>query len=126
MAQALAQARANVKMSSGLDIIAGLWLIIAPFVLGYTSVAPAFWNDFIAGIAIVLLAGSREIGEGYKIAWPSWVNALIGLWLIIAPFALGYSFVSNAVGNDVLLGIIVAVLATWSALSTPQEERIER
>lgn len=124
MAATLQQARATVRTVSGIDILAGLWLVMAPFVLGYATVTNALWNDVIMGIAIVLLAGSREFGEGYRVAWPSWIAALIGLWLIIAPFALGYSFITNAVWNDVIIGIAVAFLATWSALSTPREDRI--
>ncbi|MEX0649469.1 MAG: SPW repeat protein [Candidatus Andersenbacteria bacterium] len=120
MAMTLEQARTSVRTTSGIDVVAGLWLIIAPFVLGYASVTGALWNDVIFGIAIVLLAGSREVGEGYRYAWPSWVAAAIGIWMIIAPFAIGYSFVTEALWNDVIIGIAVALLATWSALSTPR------
>lgn len=120
MAATLQQARTTVRTASGLDLVAGLWLVIAPFVLGYATVTGALWNDVIFGIAIVVLAASREVGEGYRHAWPSWVNALIGLWLIIAPFAIGYSFIREAVWNDVIIGIAVVVLATWSALATPK------
>ena len=123
MPMTLHQARSRVRTLSGLDLLAGLWLIIAPFVLGYSAIAEAAWNDIIIGVAVVLLAGSRELGRGYRVAWPSWINTALGLWLIIAPFVLGYSFVENAVRNDVILGIIIAVLAAWSALSTPHEDR---
>lgn len=121
MATTMEQARSSVKTSSGLDILAGLWLIIAPFLLGYATIAGALWNDIILGTIVVLLAASREFGQGYKIAWPSWTNVVIGLWLIAAPFFLGYSYVVSAAWNDVILGIIIAALALWSALSTPRE-----
>lgn len=124
MAATLQQARTTVRTVSGIDMVGGLWLIIAPFVLGYATVSGALWNDVIFGIAIVVLAASREVGEGYKHAWPSWVNALIGLWLIIAPFAIGYSFIQQALWNDVIIGIAVAVLATWSALATPRNTEV--
>ena len=35
----------------------GAWLVIAPFALGYTALVAAFWNDIIAGIVVVVLAG---------------------------------------------------------------------
>ena len=122
MATTMEQARTRVKTASGLDILAGLWLILAPFLLGYTAITGALWNDIILGATVVLLAASREFGQGYKVAWPSWINVLIGLWLIAAPFFLGYSSIVNATWNDVILGIIIAVLALWSALSTPHEK----
>ncbi|MGH7927550.1 MAG: SPW repeat protein [Candidatus Binatia bacterium] len=121
MTMTLQQARTTVRTVSGLDVIVGLWLIVAPFALGYASVVNALWNDIIIGAAVVILAASREIGEGYKVAWPSWINVLLGLWLIFAPFALGYSSIQNAVWNDALFGIAIAILAGWSALSTPHE-----
>jgi hypothetical protein len=46
----------------------------------------------------------------------SWINFVLGLWLIIAPFALRYSTVSTAMWNNVIVGIVVAVLAIIRAL----------
>jgi len=40
----------------------------------------------------------------------------LGIWLIIAPFVLSYSGVAAAMWNDIIVGIIVAVLAAWAAL----------
>lgn len=38
-----------------------------------------------------------------------WLGIVFGIWLIIAPFVLGYSNVVNAMWNDIILGILVAV-----------------
>ena len=122
MALALQQVRTTIKTVSGLDAIAGLWQITAPFFLGYSGIVSATWNDIILGVAVLLLAGSREVGENFKVSWPSWVNALIGVWFVIAPFAFGYSDNSTATMNDIIMGMVIAVLATWSALATPQEQ----
>lgn len=46
----------------------------------------------------------------------SWANFVLGLWLIIAPFALGYSSVPAATWNSVIVGIVVAVLSIIRAL----------
>jgi hypothetical protein len=121
MAMALQEQRTAVKTISGLDGLAGLWLIAAPFVLGYSAFATAMWNDVIAGAAVLILAASRTMGDAYKVAWPSWVNAAIGVWLIIAPFALSYPTGSVAMTNDIIVGLIIAGLAAWSALITPKE-----
>nr|WP_152946416.1 SPW repeat protein [Desulfofundulus thermobenzoicus] len=37
------------------------------------------------------------------------MGIIFGIWLIIAPFVLGYSHVVNAMWNDIILGILVAV-----------------
>jgi ABC-type iron transport system FetAB permease component len=121
MATVLQQGRMNIRTSSTLDVIAGVWLILAPFVLGYAFATGALWNDILLGIIIAVLAGYRAMSEGYKTSWPSWVGFIAGLWLIVAPFIVGYSSISAAVWNDVIFGIIVAVLSLWAALSTPSE-----
>jgi hypothetical protein len=126
MPMALHQAKTVIKTTSGLDALAGLWLILAPFLLGYADVAGAVWNSIIFGVAVVLLAGARTLGEGYRHAWPSWINVVIGLWLIIAPFVIGYAQVTAALWNDIIIGIVIAGLAAWGAMSTPREEDVRR
>jgi hypothetical protein len=34
----------------------GLWLILSPFILGYSAVRAATWNDTIVGVVIITLA----------------------------------------------------------------------
>jgi hypothetical protein len=41
--------------ASGLNVLAGIWIIIAPFVLGYDDGDP-YWNDLVLG-AIVFVLG---------------------------------------------------------------------
>lgn len=44
--------------------------------------------------------------------WSSWAAVVLGLWLIAAPFVLGYAQVSTtALYNDVIVGIAVAILS---------------
>lgn len=44
------------------------------------------------------------------IRWDSGTNALLGIWLVIAPFTLMYG-VATATWNDVILGLVIATLA---------------
>jgi VIT1/CCC1 family predicted Fe2+/Mn2+ transporter len=104
----------QVRSASGLNIAAGAWLIIAPFLLAYSDVAEGVWNDVIVGLAVLAFASYRVARPGSGIGL-SWTNALLGGWLIIAPFALGYSDVTAAVWNDVIVGVVVVSLAIWSA-----------
>ncbi|MFW6060073.1 MAG: SPW repeat protein [Phycisphaeraceae bacterium] len=103
-----------IRGASGANIILGIWLIIAPFVLTY-ELPRAVWNDVIVGFLVVIFAGSRL--AALRHTWLSWVNVVLGLWLIAAPFVLGY-FEPEAIWNDVILGIVVLILAAWSASAT--------
>ena len=44
---------------SGFQVLCGVWLIFAPFVLGYRALTSALTNDLIIGI-IVLIVGLIE------------------------------------------------------------------
>ncbi len=114
--------RAGIKTASGLNILAGIWLIISPFVLGffhYHQVAPLL-NTLIAGVIVLVFAAFR-VAYPERHPWLSWVNLLLGIWLIISPFFLPEytTFTTRAVPNDVILGIIVGLLAIWSLAATP-------
>ncbi len=39
----------------------------------------------------------------------------LGIWLIISPFALGFREISSMTINDVILGVIVAILGLMVA-----------
>lgn len=46
----------------------------------------------------------------------NWVNFILGLWLIVTPFALHYGDITVAMWNNVIVGIVVAMLAVYRAL----------
>lgn len=129
MATTLESIRETVRWTSGINLIAGLWLISAPFVLGYTYLTSALWNDVIVGIVVAAIAAVRVAGP-LRHASVSWINAALGAWLIVAPFVLTYSAQAAALAeqgdasgarsaatNDVLVGLVVLALGAWSALS---------
>lgn len=121
----VAQRGLNVRTSGSLDVVAGLWLIIAPFVLGYSAVTGAMWNDAIVGLIVAILAASQLTGRVANRAWPSWISVLAGLWLIISPAIIGYANVRPALWNDVIVGIIIVILAGLGAW-VPSGEVSER
>jgi hypothetical protein len=103
--------RSGVATASGLNLLAGVWLIIAPFVLSYQSGDPV-WNDVVFGAIVAVLALVRVAGA-YRASELSWINALIGVWIFASAFWLDSS--GTAAANDIILGIIVFVLGLASA-----------
>lgn len=102
---------------SGLNVLAGIWLIIAPFVLLYGN-RTARINDIVLGIVIGVFALIRAIVPTFQTVWLSWLNAIWGIWLIIGSFFLVYA--GKARTNDIILGIIVLLLGLWSATMSEQ------
>ena len=69
---------------------------------------------FIAVLSVAALAAFAM--------WEEWLNLTVGLWLVVAPWLLGFED-SNAVMVDVVIGIVVVVLATfeiWLAMDRRQ------
>lgn len=114
--------RGQVITASGLDILAGVWLIISPFVLGYQDIRNATSNDVVFGILICLLAAIRFFGA-YAAASLSWINAIFGLWILVSPWFLVYYHYPSPLWNNVIFGVAVMVLAGWSAMATNTEHR---
>jgi hypothetical protein len=106
--------RAEATWSSSLNVVAGIWLIISPFVLLYAN-RTAQNNDIVVGAVITLFAVIRAILPGAGTTGLSWLNGLWGVWLIVASFVLGYGGVARP--NEIILGIIVLVFSLWSAVS---------
>lgn len=106
--------RNEIILMSGLNVLAGIWLVIAPWVLGYWSSDPR-WNDVACGVVIGLLALTRATGA-FRAVWLSWTNALIGAWLFVAAFAIDSS--AAAGWNDAVVGALVFLLAVGSAAAT--------
>jgi len=60
-----ALASPNVQLPEWINTIAGIWLFIAPWVLGFAAVAHgAAWTSWIIGIIVFLcsIAAAREVG----------------------------------------------------------------
>lgn len=115
----------EVAGAAGLNLLAGIWLIISPWVLGYTS-DDATWNPVVFGAIVAVLALVRLAGA-YRASWLSWINAAIGVWLFVSAYWLADS--ATASWNVGVLGVIVFVLgvigatALRSALRRPHERR---
>jgi len=95
----------------------GLWLALSPWFVGYTEHESATGNAVFLGLALAL---GCHFEAACDIEAPEWLNLGAGLWLVIAPFVLGFSTVHVAAANSIAVGSLVAVLA-GSALSLDKE-----
>jgi len=105
------RSNASTNWASWVNVVLGVWLIIAPWVVGYAFNATALWNSVIMGI-LVLIASFAAAGSASPT--PSWWNAVFGIWLIISPFVLGLGTGTGLV-NFIVVGAIVGLLALYDA-----------
>lgn len=112
----------RARWSSAVNVLAGLWLILAPFVLNFTRSSAATYNSVIVGVAVLVMAAIRafnpDVREGL-----SWANLILGLWMIVSPYVLGYANVNNAQTNSLITGAIILILAAFSAYETNEAHR---
>ena len=58
--------------------------------------------------------------------WQDSVNFLLGLWLILSPWALGYSATEAALWNAIVLGLVIGALAIAALVEfRPWEEWLD-
>lgn len=101
-------------------LLLGVWLFLAPFVLGYPSDAPIAINAYIAGAVIAALA-AFDLYKTY--AWAVIVNLLVGLWVAVAPWVPALADRGAMMGNSVVVGAAVVLLALWELQSDPDLHR---
>lgn len=114
--ESLTARRRPYDWCSGLNILLGVWILISPFVLAFNRLVPAEWNNVIVGILVGWVALIRSSSSYSQRGW-SWRNVVLALWLIISPFALGFTHPSAALVNNIVLGVVVGLLALTSALA---------
>lgn len=88
-----------------ISAIAGIWLMVAPSVLGFDKTIAN--NDHIIGpviASIAIISFSPCTGMVYKFNLP------LGVWLLLAPWILSYEN-SYAIVNDTAIGVLVILLS---------------
>lgn len=95
----------------------GLWLAVSPWIVGYSEHEAATGNAAFIGLALALAAHFEATFDQIS---AEWLNLGIGLWLVAAPFVIGFAAASVAAANSIAVGTLVVVLA-GSALSLDKE-----
>ena len=98
--------------------VAGVWEIVAPFILGYSASTGALVDALVLGIVLVGFGLWTALSHTeITIQSLSWIDELFGAWLIAAPFIVVYSSNVAATVNDIIVGAVVLVVEVWGALA---------
>lgn len=101
---------------SMLNILVGVWLVISPYFLNAADDVVVLWNNTVTGLLIGLFALLRAILPA-RASGLSWLNAVLGAWMIVAPFALLYA-TGGIFWSTLLSGIAVLIMGVGSAQAT--------
>lgn len=111
------EARAEVPAINFMLMLAGLWLIATAFAFGYPPQSAPQENAFFVGLTVLVIAFVCAISVAAS-RWLSWVNVILGVWMVMAPFVLGYTGIRIALLNDMIVGVIITGLALWSVVES--------
>lgn len=45
--------------------------------------------------------------------WHGWIKLILGIWLIVSPWILGYWSVSAALWSQIVVGVLLILLSLW-------------
>ncbi|HZQ61455.1 MAG TPA: SPW repeat protein [Casimicrobiaceae bacterium] len=94
------------------NLILGVWLFLSTWIMGYADAgSAAAWNAWILGVGVFVFAA---IAVSMPKVWEEVINVLLGIWLIISPWVLGFTDMRRVETNTVIVGIIVLALAAWA------------
>jgi hypothetical protein len=107
-----ATVRPAAQAAESLSLLAGVYLAISPWIVGFHAIAPSLTaNNLITGLVLVALslgfvpAFERTHSMGMA-------AALIGLWTIIAPWVIQSSPTdAGIIASNVAVGAVVFLLA---------------
>lgn len=114
------------SVASWIGAAVGVWLIVAPWAWGYPAMRAAVLNDTACGIAAILIAVASALVQK---RWPSWLLAMLGAWLLVAPFLLSYGLTGSGFGlniwmravvNDLLVGGALVLFGALAAIAKPR------
>jgi SPW repeat len=100
------------------NVLLGAFLFLTPWFYGYASEATASWNAWVSGIVV---AGLAVAALAAYAEWEEWLNLLVGLWVAVSPWLVGFSANATAMRLHLAVGALVALVAAvrlWFAHHT--------
>jgi hypothetical protein len=102
----------NLRWQDVVNLLLGVWIGASPWALGFADAFPlASWNALAVGAAVIVLAA---VDLDAPALWEEWLLGALGLWLVLAPWVLGFAQAREPMLSSVVSGALVAALAAWA------------
>src|SRR4030088_3634723 len=114
----------NAKLCDVANLVLGAFLFFSPWMFGFDA-GKVSQNAYISGIVIAVLAIAALAAFA---VWEEWLNLIVGLWVLISPWVLGFQG-TTAMTVHVVIGAAVAILAgieLWIMSRTPPRLTMNR
>ena len=112
----LAAETPTARAVAGLTFLAGLYLAISPWVVGFNGFTTLTVNNLVIGIALAMLGLGFASASG-RTHGVVWITPLIGVWTIIAPWVVsGDVATTGTIWSNVVTGAVAVLLGLGAML----------
>jgi hypothetical protein len=96
------------QVIDGLTLLAGLYLAISPWVVGFNGLSRLSVSNLVTGLALAALAlgFASAFGRTYGLTW---IAPILGIWTILSPWIIR-SHTTGSIWNNVITGIVILLL----------------
>jgi SPW repeat len=88
------------------NLFLGIWAILTPWLIGNHPAAGVVVDYGIAGILIAFFACAALIAFR---PWQEGTNIVLGAWLLVSPWVLGFRANASLMWSAVLIGVLVII-----------------
>jgi hypothetical protein len=97
-----------MKGASWVNLVLGIWFLFAPWAMQFAGAAAA--NSIVFGFLVLVVAAASLSVEPQNHTW-AWMNLVLGAWVFISPWAVGFAFLPAAFWNSFVVGTAIVVFA---------------
>jgi membrane-bound ClpP family serine protease len=109
--------KAWTRWQDWVSLVLGVILFITPWVFGTALYGWSSWDAWIVGVIGVILAllalALLRISTVFE-----WLLLILGVWLFISPWLLGFAVLSPAAWVAWIIGILFVVANGWALVQT--------
>lgn len=104
-----------VRIASTVTGLAGISAFIAPWIYGPAWNNPVSWNCWLLGPLVMLLAITRW-NDPLHTRGLGLANVVLGAWLFVAPWPLGYTANTGYFINSLCAGFLIFALSLYGLM----------
>jgi hypothetical protein len=109
---------------NGFALMAGLYLAISPWVIGFQALTPLVITNVLTGLVLIGLAFGLAAAFS-RLHGVAWVMPFLGAWTFVAPWIIrGGVNTTPAVANNIAIGAVCFVLGLATLLVGARRTRL--
>jgi hypothetical protein len=97
------------RRETALDVYSlalGVILLTAPWLFSFAR-EPARADDWVTSLLVIAVAGAAVLAYA---EWEEWAGMILGLWVMVSPWLLGFAH-TKAMHVNIILGLAIAFMS---------------